>query len=134
MAYRTDLTSAAQRHLEAAISLDHPAPKGKRDVAGYLYGVAAECALKQIMWCSHMRPSKERDDPFYLHFPALKTALRDCAQGRHQSRLLRHALSDNLMSEWDVSMRYAGGPDVLSKPIGRWSEQARALVKEMYEA
>ncbi len=134
MAYGTDLTRAARRHLEAAIHLDQPAPRGKRDVAGYLYGVAAECALKQIMWCSNMRPVQQRDDPFYMHFPELKTALRDSAQGRHQSRLLRHALNDALMSQWDVKMRYASGSEVLSKPIDRWCEQARALVQEMDDA
>lgn len=132
MAYPIELARAAQRHLEAAMLLDQTPPSGKRDVAGYLYGIAAECALKQIMWYSGMRPTDERDDPFFLHFPALKTVLRDCARGRHAGRLSAHARDSRLMAEWDVKMRYADGPSVLGKPIDRWSVQARSLVQEMH--
>ena len=133
MAYGTDLAGAAQRHFDAAEHLNHPAPRGKRDVAGYLYGIAAECALKQIMQRSNMRPVAYGDDPFYMHFPEIKTALLDTARGRHMSRLHRHANNGSLMSEWDIRMRYAGGPEVLQKPIDRWRDQARELVREMHE-
>lgn len=134
MAYGLDLPRAARRHRDAAIELDADPPKGKKDVAGYLYGITAECALKEIMRLSGMRllpRERRRDDPFYMHFPELKTALCDQAQGRHQASLLRHARNGALLAEWDVSMRYASGPEVLAKPITRWRDQALALVEEM---
>lgn len=134
MAYTQDLPSAARRHRDAALSLDVDPPAGKRDVAGYLFGVAAECALKEIMRVSGMRPLPRecrRDDPFFMHFPELKTTLRDRAHGRHQARLVHHARDGALMSEWDTDMRYAPGRDVLAKPLAKWREQAVALVTEM---
>ena len=80
-----------------------------------------------------MRSVAYGDDPFYMHFPEIKTALLDTARGRHMSRLHRHANTGSLMSEWDIRMRYAGGPEVLQKPIDRWRDQARELVREMHE-
>jgi hypothetical protein len=88
MAYSRELQSAARRHQMAA----HRLQEGERPherrchvaVAGYLYGIAAECALKEIMRQSGMRPlavEERRDDPFYAHFPQLKTLLRDSACG-----------------------------------------------------
>jgi hypothetical protein len=132
MSYAIDLAKAARRHLEAAQLLDRDPPQGRRDVAGYLYGVAAECALKQIMRKSGMPPQQnKRDDPFFLHFPDLKTALRVTAAGRLQSQLLRYANDSRLMREWDIEMRYAPSSDVLEKPIDEWARQARQLTADM---
>lgn len=47
-------------------------------VAGYLFGLAGELAIKQIMIESGMRPKTpkgQRDDPIYAHFPTLRTLL-----------------------------------------------------------
>jgi hypothetical protein len=75
MSYSRDFRSSAHRHLEAAHLLtEGTPPNGRPDVGGYLYGIAAECALKQIMRDSGMRelpPDQRRDDPFYSHFPEL---------------------------------------------------------------
>ena len=132
MSYAIDLAKAARRHLEAAQLLDRDSPQGRRDVAGYLYGVAAECALKQLMRASGMLPQADkRGDPFFLHFPELKTALRVSAAGRLQSRLLRYANDNRLMREWDVKMRYAPSWDVLAMPLDEWAEQARRLTADM---
>lgn len=134
MAYTLDLPSAARRHRDAAVMLDQDPPAGKRDVAGYLYGIAAECALKELMRKAGIRPlppESRRDDPFFLHFPELKTALRDHVAARGHAALRRHAENSALMAEWDTSMRYTRGPEVLSKPLARWRDQALALVQEM---
>ena len=45
MGYTSDDPAAARRHLDAA---DHLAGGTRRPVAGYLYGIAAECAVKAI--------------------------------------------------------------------------------------
>ncbi|HYN77965.1 MAG TPA: hypothetical protein VES73_09240 [Lamprocystis sp. (in: g-proteobacteria)] len=46
MSYTPDLTAAARRHLAAAEAL---ADGASRRVAGYLYGIAVECAIKAMM-------------------------------------------------------------------------------------
>lgn len=135
MGYGIDLRKAARRHQVAATLLDNPLPQGRPDVAAYLFGVAAECALKELMWQSGMRPqSQRRDDPFFMHFPHLKTALRDTAHGRLQGRLLKHAMDGALLSGWDVTMRYARTADVLNEPQRtKWRPQAEQLIQEMEE-
>ena len=54
MAYKSNYPAAARRHLDAA---DAPyGPERRRVVAGYLYGIAAECALKALMKEAGLRP------------------------------------------------------------------------------
>ena len=94
MVYQHDLPAAARRHIEAADSL----VDGRRyDVAGYLYGIAAECAIKSMMLDIGMRSltlERRRDDPFYAHFPELRTMLRDKQLGR-RGTILRHYIEDD---------------------------------------
>src|SRR5580700_6528856 len=101
MAYSQDLRNAADRHFNAAERLNDAATRPpRRDVAGYLYGVAGECALKQIMRESLIRPlppEQRRDDPYYAHFPVLKTLLRDRISGRRAGDLRTFAEDDGLM-------------------------------------
>ncbi len=130
--YAKDMRSTAYRHLEAA---EHLYTSSRRhDVAGYLFGIAAECALKRIMSDSGMRPlskDQRRDDPFYAHFEELKTLLRDSVSGRRQSELRAFAMNDGFMQHWDVSMRYSDGKGIDPKWIARWSKDARAVVDRM---
>lgn len=110
-------------------------PCRRRDVAGYLYGIAAECALKHIMQCSHhSRPSERverKDDPLYAHFPALKTLLRDSAQGRYAGILRKFAEDDGFMNEWDIAMRYASRRDIEDSIVERWREHAIKAIAAM---
>jgi hypothetical protein len=46
MAFAPNLRSAARRHLEAGSELNRGP---RRDVAGYLFGIAAECAVKAML-------------------------------------------------------------------------------------
>ncbi len=127
-AYKTAMRAAAYRHLIAAESLK---PGDRKDVAGYLFGIAAECGIKQLMLDSGMRPLPEadrRDDPFYAHFEKLKTMLRNTAFGRHQGRLRRYAESTTFMQHWDTSMRYSDGKDVLPDWIERWHQDAKDII------
>src|SRR5690348_3066346 len=98
MAYGQDLAGSARRHLVAANLLytdtKHGSSRGNKAVAGYLYGLAGELALKQIMVESGMRPldeSDRRQDPTFSHFPGLKTLLLDRIQGRRHGELLKYA-------------------------------------------
>jgi hypothetical protein len=135
--YTQSFDKSARRHLEAADLLDDEAatrPKKCRTIAGYLYGVAAECALKKIMRESGMRPlpsDRRRDDPYYAHFPQLKTMLRDDAHGHRGGELKQYADDANLMSEWSTDMRYAPGSDLDLRWVERWKTQAHALVQKM---
>lgn len=136
MAYGQDLENAAQRHLDAADLLNRPHPGGRVSVAGYLYGLAAECALKRIMLASGMqndRNSSRHDDPFFLHFPLLKTLLRDMAKGRHQGLLVKYAADSKLFNGWDITMRYANAKEINDEIVQIWAEQAKRLLSDMRE-
>lgn len=135
MAYVRDLVDAAHRHMEAADCLHTGAPPcRRRDIAGYLYGIAAECALKEIMHRSHRWRDPERDDsPFFAHFPELKTLVRDSAQGRHAAVLRRFAEDDSFMNEWHIAMRYASRAGIADRQVERWRSHAKDVIAAMEE-
>lgn len=136
MAYGYDMAGAARRHLKAGFTLQteqQPGLKpGSRAVSGYLFGLAAELAVKHMMTVSGMKPNPDdkRSDPFYAHFPHLRRMIGDTAQGRLQGRLSqisRSAIFDN----WSTDMRYAPTSDIDDRWIDKWSEQAEQLVDKM---
>jgi len=126
MAYEPNMPAAARRHLEAADILFEG---HRRDVAGYLYGIAAECAVKAIMSDEGMRPSGcSKDDPFFAHFPELRTMLRDKQWGRRGVVLRRFIENDDFLNQWNTRMRYGKGSDISQESIQRWRKQAREVV------
>ena len=129
--YKQDLRSAARRYLEAGETL---VATSRKDIAGYLFGIAAECALKHIMANSGMRPlpNNERwNDPFYAHFEELKGMLRERAYGRLATDIRRYAESSSFMQHWDVSMRYSDGKSVKTDWVLRWQRDAKTIVGAM---
>lgn len=138
MPYGQDLAGSARRHLAAAhrlydADLAGHGP-GSKAVAGYLYGLAGELALKQIMRESGMQPldgTQRRDDPFYAHFPTLRILLRDKAEGRRAAELRRYADNNALFQDWDTGMRYAPTSDIDQRWTERWKSQAETLVADM---
>jgi hypothetical protein len=138
MAYREDLQNSARRHLRAADELRGLASGGSqpgcRAVAGYLFGVSGELAVKAIMRDSGMRPltaERRRDDPFYAHFPELKTQLRDTAKGRRSLELRRIGETAALFQFWDTNMRYAPTGDIEDAWVDSWKTSAHELVNLM---
>lgn len=138
MAYGQDLAGAARRHLTAGKCLHSDAKAGSRSgnraVAGYLFGLAGELALKHMMIKSGMRPLGEQDrreDPMFAHFPKLKTILKDNAQGRRQGELLKYAEDSRLFREWDTKMRYAPTTDIKDDWTELWKSQAETLISDM---
>ncbi len=123
MAYGSDLPSAARRHLHAAEVLDE---NKRRDVAGYLYGIAAECAVKAIA-IGQLR----QDDWHLKHFPDLRTLLRDGIYGRKLAVLSQFINDDSFMNNWDVKMRYASGKEILDRWVDDWKRQARQVVSKI---
>jgi hypothetical protein len=129
MAYSPNLAASARRHLEAANALYDW--EKRRDVAGYLYGIAAECAVKAMMLEAGLRPLESdgrREDPFYAHFPQLKTQLRDLLQGRAATPLKTFIENSNFMSQWDTDMRYCKSDQIRREWVERWRDQARDVV------
>lgn len=138
MPYGQDLAGSARRHLVAASLLhgdDRPGcSPGCKAVAGYLFGLAGELALKQMMKDSGMQrlhTSLKRDDPFYAHFPDLKVLLRNNARGRRQGELIRYASDPKLFQHWDTGMRYAPTGHIDERWTGAWKSQAEKLVHDM---
>jgi hypothetical protein len=126
MAYTTNFSDAARRHLEAADCLhDGDPPCRRRDIAGYLYGLAAECALKELMRRSIIGVEPER-----AHFPELKSVVRDRARGRYAS-VLRRFSDTAFMNEWDIKMRYASKKEIPEALVVRWRGHAKAALSAM---
>lgn len=131
MAYTQSYAASARRHLQAADELDDG---HRRDVAGYLYGVAAECALKELMRASGMRPLAEalrREDPFYAHFPKIKAQVSARVSGRNAGKLRQYVEDDSFLNEWDTDMRYAPSSEISHKQVDRWRDQAKGIVRDM---
>ncbi len=138
MAYRQDLSNSAKRHLRAAYELhgltSGGSQPGCRAVAGYLFGLSGELAVKAIMRDSGMVPlavERRRDDPFYVHFPELKSRLRDTAKGRRSGELRKIAETSALFQNWNTNMRYAPTDDIEDIWIDSWKTSAEALVDRM---
>jgi hypothetical protein len=125
MAYTTDMPAAAQRLLEAAQKLSSG---GRHDVAPYLFGLAAECALKAV---AQGIPEARRDDVLYAHFPLLRTLLRDVLRGRRAQPLLRLVEDNAFLNEWEIRIRYACAEDLRDKPVVSWGEQAVKAINLM---
>ena len=132
MAFTHDLPGAARRNLEAADKLYKP-DKGphRKDVAGYLYGIAAECAIKQMLIPIRMPPEHDKYAILFAHFPELRKLLRECLQGRNATTLMRFIDNDAFMNNWHISIRYADAREIRKEWVETWQKQARDVVNAM---
>ena len=137
MAFTQNVEKAARRHFRAAqVLYDHAGPgdqPGCMAVAGYLFGLAGELAVKEIMRSSGMKPLSEvhrRDDPFFAHFPVLKTMLAT-AHGRRAGELRRLSEDRRLFQNWDIAMRYAPTSDIQENWVDAWKHSAESLIIRM---
>lgn len=136
MAFSKDLKKAARRHLRAAqvlyVEADSGSQPGCKSVAGYLFGLAGELAVKEIMRDSGIEPlppSLRREDPYFAHFPELRVMLSE-ASGRRANEL--RAISDSgIFNNWDTNMRYAPTQEILGSWIDSWKSSAEELVDKM---
>jgi hypothetical protein len=129
---------AARRHFRAANELADAtgagAQPGCKAVAGHLFGLCGELALKAIMIDSGMLPLPDdahRTDPFFAHFPSLKQRLLDQVQGRRAGELRRIAECPRLFQEWDIGMRYAPTIQIPAARVDAWRADAAGLIKDM---
>lgn len=138
MPFRQDFAQSARRHLRAAqrlhesdLSGDQP---GCRAVAGYLFGLAGELAFKEMMRASGMRPlpaDRRADDPFWQHFPTIRTLIIQMASRRRQRELWTLAQDPNLFQNWDIAMRYGKTSDIREEWVSAWQRSAEQLVERM---
>jgi hypothetical protein len=129
--FNTNMRAAARRHQEAAETLYAGA---RQDVAGYLYGLAAECGIKALMLDLGMRPTVEplrSEDPFYAHFTRLKTMLRDDAGARRHGDLRKFIEDDRFMEHWDIAMRYSDGKGIRTSWVDAWRQNAKDVMAEI---
>ena len=137
MAYSQDMRKAALRHFKAAQILYERDGAGEQPgckaVAGYLFGLAGELAVKELMRDSGMNPlphTERRDDPFFAHFPVLKTML-STAKGRRAGELRKFSEDSRLFQNWDVAMRYAPTKDIDANWVETWKVSAERLIERM---
>jgi len=138
MAYRRDFSNSAKRHLRAADELHGLSSGGSQPgckaVAGYLFGLSGELAVKAMMRDSGMKPLTgdcRRDDPFFAHFPELKSRLLDTLAGRRSGELRKIAEAAALFQNWDTDMRYAPTADIAPAWVEAWKTSAHDLVTRM---
>jgi hypothetical protein len=129
MSRPVDLSAAARRHrrcAQALATLKTPEPAE----AGYLYGFAAECAVKAI---TEGIPCLRRDDIFYAHFPDLRRLVIDHARGRGTESLVRlMEAGHGFMGGWSTRMRYEGNQP--ADGHDKWPGDAQAAIRLMEAA
>lgn len=137
MVYSQDMKKAARRHLRAAQILHRQAAAGDQPgckaVAGYLFGLAGELAIKELMLKSGMRPlspAERNNDPFFAHFPALRTML-STVKGRRAGELRTFSEDPRLFRNWDIAMRYAPTKDIDVNWVATWKVSAELLIERM---
>lgn len=119
--FTPDMVKAAHRNWAAAERL----MKGEapdRTTAGYLYGIAAECAIKAL-FRSIPWTTDNKDGPVYAHFPGLKSKLRDAISGRGAAQLMRFT-DQHYMEGWAIDVRYSDGTCPDTTTLGRWRAHA----------
>lgn len=78
-------------------------------------------------------PADEKNrtgNPFYLHFPALKTHLPTIS-GPRGAPLRRLGEDPKLFQHWDIGMRYAPPEEIDRRWVDRWKNSAEELVGRM---
>ena len=140
MAYTQNMRLAAHRHLKSGQVLHAETRPGLRPgclaVAGYLFGLAGELAVKEIMRNSGIQPlpsGERRDDPFYAHFPVLKSML-STATGRRSQELRKLSENPALFQNWDTDMRYAPTTEINEAQVNAWKVSAEKLIDQMEAA
>lgn len=137
MAFTTSMKDAAHRHHDAANKLHE---ENKRAAAAYLYGLAAECAVKALLEKQRVRPraNDRKSDPYYAHFPELRPLLEDTLSGRGAT-LFKPFLKD-FMNEWEITLRYAPNSEIVGdgegrkKRYDRWKSDANTAIAKMQES
>ena len=105
---------AARRHFADAEDL---AERQRLDNAGYLIGLAAECAVKHAV--RHVTPNPPR-----IHFPELTAGVRQLGGRNPVFSKIRQALSPpahgSVFDDWSIAIRYGADGQVLNAQYRKW--------------
>lgn len=131
------LANAALRHKRCAMRL---AARQEQAQAGYLIGLAAECALKYhmqgvgfVLIRARRRNRKTTPDPLFLHFPDLQAEFLSQGQGILGASVARLLADPQLFNGWTVKMRYRdekSSPAIVRR-YERWLEQTDRIFAEV---
>lgn len=118
MAYKNNMGVAANRHyVDGCKLLDDK----RFDNAGYHFGIAAECAIKQkMLHCGVLQD----DDAIWKHWPTLRPLALVAVSGRQAASMRTLLTQSSFMQEWDIVMRYAETGSVDSARASRWKTDA----------
>jgi hypothetical protein len=122
MAYKPDLKSAANRHYVDGQTLME---RKRFDNAGYHFGLAAECAVKQRLLGFDV---PQNDPAIWKHWPELRTLASLALSGRTGGPMLALLQDGNFMRRWDIKMRYSNNGSVTEKQVKGWSKDANAAI------
>jgi hypothetical protein len=126
MPYQINLVDSARRHWIDGQEL----LKARRaQTAGYHFGFAAECAIKTALYKHNIIPRGDdrRDDPYWVHFPKLRTLLVRDGKGRLSQKLYDLISHGSFMQDWDTDIRYAADGSVDTSRAMKWRDQADAV-------
>jgi hypothetical protein len=130
MAYQIDLSAAAKRHWFDAETL---LTSKRAQSAGYHYGYAVECALKSVLYRHNIpRQADRRNDPYWAHFPELRTLLIRDGKGRLPQRIYNLIAQGAFMQYWDTDIRYAIDRAVDEQQANRWRKEADKILGIVY--
>lgn len=127
MAYTINMRDSAERHYVDACSL---LASQRFDNAGYHFGFAAECAIKQKMLNLGLFTD---EDAFWRHFPEMKAKAALAISGRRAlstKSLLNRA---SFMQHWDTDMRYSQNSSITQKKAESWKIDANDAIGLLYE-
>lgn len=118
MAYVKDMGEAANRHYCDGKTLQ---TSQRYDSAGYHYGFAAECAIKQQL----INLGVAHDDAaIWGHFPKMRELAMEAIKSRRGSPTFNLLNQASFMQEWDTDMRYAKNASVTSDQAEKWRKNA----------
>ena len=118
MAYTKDLSDAAGRHFKDGRKLQEAK---HYDGAGYHYGFAAECALKDRLLAAGVRAD---DDSIWKHFPELPSFALRALSTRSAAPLRTIFERKDFFQYWSTDMRYAVTGSVDEARAEKWRNQA----------
>jgi hypothetical protein len=122
MVYPQSMTVAANRHYRDGLRLME---SKCFDNAGYHFGLAGECAIKQKLLDCGCRT----DEPAYWkHLPDLRMLACQSLSGRKAGPIRALLEQSSFLQHWDISMRYSIDGEVAEKQAGRWRDDANEAI------
>jgi hypothetical protein len=74
------------------------------------------------------RREDRRNDPYWAHFPELRTLLIRDGRGRLPQKLYQLLAQASFMQNWDTDIRYAADHAIDEERASLWRKQAEAIL------